>query len=231
MSVWKSLLDLIAPRPCVMCGSRLAVDEPFVCRSCDDQLPRTHYDRKPYDNKMAQLFWGLMPIERAAAWFYYAPNTMTSQIIHDLKYHDRPDIGISMAQAMAHELKDSGFFHGIDLVVPIPLAKERLRKRGYNQSAMIARGISRETGIPVEEQAVRRLHFEQSQTQLDRWERLKNVEQQFSSPHPASWAGRHILLVDDVATTGATIIACAAALKPRENNIRFSVLTLGFTQS
>ena len=227
----KSLLDLIIPRPCVMCGNRLAVDEPYICRSCNDQLPRTHYDRKPYDNKMAQLFWGLMPIERAAAWFYYAPDTNTSRIVRDLKYHDRPDIGISMGQAMAREYSASGFFDGIDLIIPVPLARERQRQRGYNQSAMIARGISRVTGIPVEEQAVRRLHFSQSQTQLDRWQRLQNVEQQFTSSHPATWAGRHILLVDDVTTTGATLIACATALKPKENNIRFSVLTLGFTQS
>ena len=146
----KSLLDLIIPRPCVMCGNRLAVDEPYICRSCNDQLPRTHYDRKPYDNKMAQLFWGLMPVERAVAWFYYAPNTKTSQTIYDLKYHDQPDIGISMGQLMSREIKESGFFEGIDIIVPVPLAKERQKERGYNQSTMIARGISRETGIPIE---------------------------------------------------------------------------------
>ena len=229
--MWKALLDLIAPRPCIMCGGRLDIDEEFICRPCHEELPRTHYDRQPYDNKMAQLFWGLMPIERAAAWLYYAPSTRTSQIIYDLKYHNKPDIGFCMGRTMTREFKDSGFFEGIDHIIPIPLAKERQRKRGYNQSAMIARGISRETGIPVEEQAVIRLHFEQSQTKLDRWERLKNVEQQFVADKPDSWAGKHILLVDDVATTGATIIACANALHPKQNNIRFSVLTLGFTYS
>ena len=231
MKIWKSILDLIAPRACVMCGGRLEVEEKFICRSCHDELPRTHYERKPYDNKMAQLFWGLMPVERAVAWFYYAPNTKTSQTIYDLKYHDQPDIGISMGQLMSREIKESGFFEGIDIIVPVPLAKERQKERGYNQSTMIARGISRETGIPIEERAVSRLHFKESQTHLDRWERLKNVEQQFVAQSPTLWAGKHILLVDDVTTTGATIIACANALHPKENSIRFSVLTLGFTQS
>jgi len=231
MSIWHSLLDLMAPRACIMCGSRLEVHEQFVCRSCQDELPRTHYERKPYDNKMAQLFWGLMPVERAAAWFYYAPGTRTSQVIYDLKYHHQPDIGLCMGRLMSRDIKESGFFDGIDAIVPVPLAKERLRQRGYNQSLLIARGISRETGIPVAEGAVRRLHFAESQTQLDRWERLKNVEQQFQVAAPTLWADRHILLVDDVATTGATIIACAHAFHPQEHRIRFSVLTLGFTQS
>ncbi|MBP3767629.1 MAG: ComF family protein [Prevotella sp.] len=231
MSIWRALIDLIAPRPCVMCGERLDVEEEFVCRTCLSELPRTHYDRTPYENRMAQMFWGLMPVERAAAWFYYAPATKTSQIIYDLKYHHQPDIGMVMGQQLAHEYMASGFFEGIDAIIPIPITKERQLQRGYNQSAMIARGISSETGIPVEETAVRRLHFEKSQTKLGRWERLKNVEQQFQTDDAARWHGKHILLVDDVTTTGATIIACANALHPKQHNIRFSVLTLGYTYS
>lgn len=231
MSILSRLTDLIAPRCCVMCGRRLDTDEAFVCRPCDEELPRTHFDREPYKNQMAQLFWGLMPVERATALFYYTPGTMTSQIIQDLKYNHQPDIGVAMGRLAASEVKESGFFDGIDVIVPIPLTKERQRQRGYNQSTMIARGISRETGIPIVENAISRLYFEQSQTHLDRWERLKNVERQFQATNPSLLHGRHVLLTDDVATTGATIIACATALHPQEENIRFSVLTLGFAHS
>ena len=227
----RELFDLIAPRSCVMCGKRLEIDEEYICQGCNDELPRTHFQQNPYENMMAQLFWGLMPIERAAAWFYYAPNTKTSQIIYDLKYHDQPDIGIVMGQAAAREFAADNFFEGIDVILPVPLAKERWRQRGYNQSEMIARGISQETGITVLTDAVMRLHFSESQTHLDRWERLKNVEQQFQAPNPASLSGKHVLLVDDVTTSGATIIACASALHPKQHQIRFSVLTLGFTHS
>lgn len=227
-SIWSQLIDLIAPRLCIMCGKRLEVEEEYICQACSDELPRTNFHHNAEENMMAQMFWGLMPIERATAWFYFAPNTKTSNIIYDLKYHNQPDIGISMGEAMTQEIADSGFFDGIDVIVPIPLAPQRKKQRGYNQSTMIARGISGKTGIPVVEDAVTRLHFEQSQTQLDRWERLKNVEQQFKAGNTKQLDGKHVLLVDDVTTTGATIIACATALRQAQE-IRFSVLTLGFT--
>ena len=229
MNIWRDILDLFVPRQCVMCEGRLDVDEEFICKACSDELPRTFFHKNPYENIMAQMFWGLMPIEKATACFYYAPNTRTSQIIYDLKYHHQPDIGVSMGQLMAREIKDSGFFDGIDVIVPIPLAPQRQQERGYNQSTMIARGISRETQLPVVEDAVRRLHFEQSQTHLDRWERLKNVEQLFQASHAEQLINKHVLLIDDVATTGATVIACANALQPKQRHIRFSVVTLGFT--
>lgn len=229
--MFRELLDLIAPRSCVMCGERLETDEEFICHSCYAELPRTGFRRDPYENMMAQLFWGLMPVERAVAWFYYAPSTKTSQMIYDLKYHNQPEIGRALGQAVARELSPDGFFEGIDVVLPIPLAKERQRHRGYNQSEMIAQGICHETGLPMVTDVVKRLHFSESQTHLDRWARLKNVEQQFKAVDAESLSGKHVLIVDDVTTTGATIIACATALNPKANNIRFSVLTLGFTHS
>ncbi len=232
MNLISSLLDLIAPRGCVMCGHRLDTDEEFLCRACNDELPRTQFHLDPYENKMAQMFWGLIPVERVTALFYYTPSTKTSQIVYDLKYHHQPDIGVSMGQVTAKEIKDSGFFEGIDAIVPIPLTPQRQQERGYNQSMMIAKGISRVTGIPIADDAVVRLHFDQSQTHLDRWERLKNVEQQFQATDKATLLkGKHVLMIDDVTTTGATIIACASALHPKKEHIRFSVLTLGFTYS
>ena len=232
MSLISSLIDLIAPRRCVMCGQRLDADEELICRSCNDELPRTLFHLNAYENKMAQMFWGLMPVERVTALFYYAPSTKTSQIIYDLKYHHQSEIGIGMGQLAAREIKESGFFEGIDLILPVPLTKQRERERGYNQSMMIAKGISEQTGIPIVKNAVVRLHFSQSQTHLDRWERLKNVEQQFQTVADAPLLrGKHVLLIDDVTTTGATLIACATALHPKSENIRFSVLTLGFTHS
>ena len=230
-SIWTRIVDLVAPRRCVMCDGRLDVEEEYLCLSCSNQLPRTLFHRKPYDNPMAQLFWGLMPVERVTAWFYYAPHTRTSQILYDLKYHHQSDIGMVLGEAFASEIKDSGFFEGIDTIIPVPLAKEREQQRGYNQSLMIARGVSQATGISVMTDVLRRLHFSESQTQLDRWERLKNVEQQFQALHPEVLQGKHVLFIDDVVTTGATLIACAQALQPKVHNIRFSVLSLGFTKT
>ena len=230
-SFWTKLLDLVSPRLCVVCGRRLSPTEQVLCGGCHLKLPRTGFHRQPTDNIMARLFWGIIPVERAAALFYYEGNSPTANILYDLKYHKQPDIGTSLGQAFAQEIKESGFFEGIDVIVPVPLAKERERQRGYNQSVLIAEGVSQATGLRVEKNILKRLHFAQSQTQLDRWERLKNVEQQFQSLSPETLQGKHVLLIDDVTTTGATLIACAQAMHPKAHNIRFSVLTLGFTYS
>lgn len=230
-SFWTRILDLISPRQCVICGERLSITERAVCSSCYLHLPRTTYQFTPYDNPMAQLFWGLAPISRAAALFFYEPHAEAAQLIYDLKYADRPDIGEDIGRMMAEEMQMADYFAGVGVIIPVPLSSKRKRQRGYNQSEMIARGISQETSITVLTDAVTRLHFSESQTHLDRWERLKNVEQQFQAPNPASLSGKHVLLVDDVTTSGATIIACASALHPKQHQIRFSVLTLGFTHS
>lgn len=224
------LLDLVAPRFCVVCGNRLAVGEDYVCSVCNLHLPRTGFQSHADDNQMVRMLWGLIPVERATALFYYAPGTQTTHILEALKYNDQPDIGIAMGRLMAQELKDSGFFNGIDLLIPIPLARRRQRQRGYNQCTMLARGVSEVTGIKVVESVIVREKFERSQTRLDRWERMENVEGLFGLRDPQSLQGKHVLLIDDVMTTGATICACSKPLQQVEG-IRISVLTLGFAKS
>ena len=135
-----------------------------------------------------------------------------------------------MGRLMAKEVESSGFFDGIDLLIPIPLARSRQRQRGYNQCTMLARGVSEVTGIKVVESVIMREKFERSQTRLDRWERMENVEGLFGLRDPQSLQGKHVLLIDDVMTTGATICACSKPLQQVEG-IRISVLTLGFAKS
>ncbi len=224
------LLDLVAPRFCVVCGNRLAVSEDYVCSVCNLHLPRTGFQTHADDNQMVRMLWGLMPVERATALFYYAPGTQTTHILEALKYNDQPEIGIMMGRLMAQELKDSGFFDGIDLIIPIPLARSRQRQRGYNQCTMLARGVSKVTGIPVVESVVVRERFEKSQTRLNRWERLENVDGLFALCDPQSLRGKHVLLIDDVMTTGATVCACSKPLQQVEG-LRISVLTLAFAKS
>ena len=224
------LLDLVAPRFCVVCGNRLAVSEDYVCSVCNLHLPRTGFQTHADDNQMVRMLWGLMPVERATALFYYAPGTQTTHILEALKYNDQPEIGIMMGRLMAQELKDSGFFDGIDLIIPIPLARSRQRQRGYNQCTMLARGVSKVTSIPVVESVVVRERFEKSQTRLNRWERLENVDGLFALCDPQSLLGKHVLLIDDVMTTGATVCACSKPLQQVEG-LRISVLTLAFAKS
>lgn len=229
-SFWSRLVDLIAPRACVVCGGRLGIHEFFLCGSCNLQLPRTNYADNPYENDMARLFWGQLPVERSAALFFYQGGSGPSQILYELKYKNHPEIGEFFGRMIAEEWNDTGFFEGIDLIVPVPLAKERQRQRGYNQSLHIARGIGSVTRLPIVTNAVSREQFVESQTQKDRWQRNENVEGCFRLNDGSALKGRHVLLVDDVVTTGATICSCGREML-KAGDVRFSILTIGFAKS
>jgi ComF family protein len=229
ISFWSRLLDLISPRLCVVCGNRLAVTEETLCSKCYLHLPRTDFANDLYENMMAKLFWGQIKLEKATALFYYEPHAETAQILYELKYKNHPEIGVVMGRMMAKELMKSGLFEDIDALVPVPLAKKRERERGYNQSLELAKGVSEVTGLPIANLVIRRTKFVGSQTKRGRWERNENVEHVFElvDDHISD---QHLLLIDDVVTTGATVIACAKEMQ-KASNVKISVLALGFAKS
>lgn len=236
------LFDLIAPRTCAVCGRRLSVGESVLCAVCHLHLPLTRFWLSPYDNPMARLFWGQIPLaggeagqrpnsmERAAALFYYEPHAQPSKIIYDLKYHSHRNVAEGMGRIAAQTMKDSGFFDGIDLIVPIPLTRGRQWSRGYNQSREIAKGVSQVTGIPMDDGLVKRTAFAGSQTHRHAWDRAQNVEKVFRLVAPQKAEHRHILIIDDVVTTGATVASCARQLC-QADDVRISILSLCFTKS
>ena len=230
ISFWRRLLDLISPRICVVCGHRLSASEEFICTKCNFHLSRTDFYKDPYENEMARLFWAQIPIERASALFYYEPHAETANIIYELKYKDQPEIGEVMGRMVAKELIPSGFFDGIDGIIAVPLTKKRLYQRGYNQSEEIAKGVSEITGIPVFKKVVKRENFKGSQTRLFRWSRQENVEKVFKLLDGPSIHGKHLLVIDDVVTTGATILACSKELE-KAGDVKISVLSLGFAKN
>ena len=197
---------------------------------CNLHLPRTNYHLHAYENEMARLFWGQIPVERAAAFFYYEAHAETANVLYELKYKHHPEIGEVLGRMFAREIRTAGFFDGIDCIVPVPLARKRLRQRGYNQSMEIARGVSEVTGLPVYGEVVRRNVFEGSQTSLGRWDRHTNVDQVFELMDGDTIHGQHLLLIDDVVTTGATSIACAKELI-KAGDVKISILALGFAKS
>lgn len=229
VSFWSRLLDLISPRQCVVCGQRLAVSEEVICSKCNLHLPRTGFQADALENDMARMLWGRIPVERVAALFYYEAHAASARIIYHLKYHDHPEMGRVMGRMVAREFAISRFFDGIDAIVPVPLAKKRQRQRGYNQSREMAEGIGEVTGLPIYNKVVRRTGFKGSQTRLTRLERNENVEGTFLLADGNSIRGKHLLLVDDVVTTGATVVACARELLKAEG-VRVSVLSLGFVK-
>ena len=221
---WQGLVELFFPRLCLVCGKPLIEGEKFFCLHCDIDMPRTGFHLRP-DNAVKDMFWGLVTVERATAYLYYRRKSGFSHTIHLLKYGGRPDIGVELGRAMAAELSATGFFEGIDVLVPVPLHRRKQRQRGYNQSEQLANGVATVTGLPVETGAVERCKDTASQTHKSVYERWENVEGIFRLLHPERLAGRHVLLIDDVLTTGATLCACAEAVA-QAPGVSISILAL-----
>lgn len=222
------LVGLFFPRCCPVCGGRLVQEDECVCLTCMAGLPRTGYHLKP-GNRMEQRFYGIVPIERAAAYYHYSPQSPYSRIVYRIKYLGDVRMGIFMGRCMAgHLMKDGTFLQGIDRIVPVPLSVSRLRERGYNQSLLLAQGISEVSGIPIDETLLRRVTDNPTQTRLSGHERWENVEGIFdASGHTlTNLCGKHFLLVDDVATTGATLANCALALHQAIPACKVSLLSL-----
>lgn len=223
-----SFLSLLFPRCCVVCGRPLAKGEECLCTMCNIELPRTDYHLRK-DNPVEKLFWGKVPLERATSFYFYRKGSDFRQILHQLKYGGQKGIGAIMGRYMAAELQQSGFFEGVDVILPVPLHKKKQQIRGYNQSEWIARGITAVTGIPIDTEAVVRRKNTETQTRKSSLERWENVEGIFELHHAEALAGKHILIVDDVLTTGATAVECASCLTGIEG-IRISVLTLAVAE-
>lgn len=224
MSWLHSLASLLFPRCCVVCGNPLVKGEERLCLHCNVELPRTDYHLRE-KNPVERMFWGRIPVERATSYFFYHRGSGSRQILHELKYNGCKELGEVMGRLMASELLLAGFFQGVDVIVPVPLHRKKKQRRGYNQSEWIARGVAAVTGLPVDRVSVIREKNTETQTRKSILERWENVDGTFVLRNPERFAGQHVLLIDDVLTTGATAIACASAFCGVED-VRFSVLTL-----
>lgn len=228
MKILRTFADFLFPRRCAVCGCRMTVGESAVCGACTFALPYTGF-RGVRANPAERMFWGRFPLGRASAYMFYLRDTDSRNVVFWLKYYGHRDIGVEMGRRIAAELVSTDFFDGIDIVVPVPLSRRRLRRRGYNQSLMLARGVEQITGIPVCDRLLKRTVDNPSQTHRDRLQRLDNVKDIFSVVCKERVRGRHILLVDDVITTGATITSCADELVAAGAEC-ISVLSLAVTK-
>lgn len=230
MSILSPVLELFYPSLCVICHR--GVDSyNTLCDDCLRKLPRTEHQLLR-GNKVEQLFdeinrprknWREPRFVRGGAWLQYDDNVAT--VIHAGKFFERPELAQHLGTQAAQEWIDTGFFDDIDLLVPVPIHPHRLRDRGYNQSEYICRGIAAVTHLPVDTTTILRVKDTPKQSQLTDSERQKNVEHAFHIPEPVIWHKKHILLVDDVITTGATIRNCIKEITPIRS-CRISVFSL-----
>jgi ComF family protein len=191
-------------------------------------MPRTNFHRQQ-GYLTERFFEGSFSFVRATSFFFYDRGSRFSEILYQLKYKGNKELGEVMGSCMACELLSSGFFEGIDMLVPIPLHPEKLKRRGYNQSERIAAGICRVTGIPVITSHSERIKSTDTQTHKSAIERRENVKGIFLLQNPLFFSGKHILIVDDVLTTGATIMSYASIFRNVED-IRISVFTMAITR-
>jgi ComF family protein len=224
--LWDDLLSLLFPRLCYACGSHLMRNESLICTECYVVIPRTNYHNEA-DNPVAQLFWGRCLIEKAAAFSYYNKGSRIRNLIHNLKYKGIREIGYELGRIYGLSLETSGFTSDIDLIIPVPLHPAKKRIRGFNQSETISLGIADVVNLPVDVKSLARTTVSATQTKRSRYERWTNVEGIFNVIEPEAIIGKHILLVDDVITTGSTIESCTNELLKIEG-VKVSVAALAF---
>jgi ComF family protein len=223
--LWDDFISLLFPRLCYACGSHLLRNENLICTGCYVSIPRTNYHLQD-ENPVAQLFWGRCPVVKAAAFSYYSRGSRIRNLIHKLKYKGIKEIGYELGRIYALSLKSSGFTAGVEMIIPVPLHPSKRRSRGFNQSECISSGISEVTDLPVDTLSLVRTAFSDTQTRKSRYERWTNVESIFQVTDPDAIKGKHILLVDDVITTGSTIESCVNELLKTEG-VRVSVVAIG----
>ena len=222
----RSVAGLFFPPVCLLCGKRKEWSRVPVCEECLSRQARMNYVSGVHGT-VERLFWKHFPVERATAMYFFHEGRIR-QLIHAIKYHQHPEIGLHVAARWAEEMQTTDFFDGVDAIIPLPVHWRHWLKRGYNQTYYIARGISRVTHIPVLRGVVVRRKRGTTQTQArGSEERKKNVQGAFRLKHKERVEGMHVLLVDDVLTTGATLTSCARELA-KAAGIRISVFALAY---
>lgn len=227
--LWQDLLGLFYPYLCPACLAAPPPRGELLCTGCQYRLPRTNYHLQK-ENPFTERFWGRLPIETGAALFHFTKGSKTQRLIHQLKYKGRQDVGRRLGEWYGSYLIETEHFRKIECIVPVPLHPRKLWSRGYNQSATIGEGLAKSMGVSHFPNGLRRVQHAETQTKKSRMERLGNVQNNFAVNEPESLTGRHVLLVDDVMTTGATLEACGQKILALNNATRLSMLTLAIAE-
>jgi ComF family protein len=218
-----SFLHLLFPHICKGCGSDHVSEDSWLCMRCIGSLPDTNFEEHP-DNPAEKIFWGRLPLINASAQFYFTKESLMQHLLHQFKYKGDKELGLQLGSIMGNQLARSGRFM-VDALIPLPLFPAKEKRRGYNQATVLCEGMSSIMNIPVWNDVIIRPQHTETQTKKGRLERWKNMEGKFDMIKPERLLHKHVLLVDDVVTTGATLEACGNELLKAEN-CQLSIVTL-----
>lgn len=225
VNIFKNILSLFFDNSCPSCHKKLLLKDECICLKCLYSLPTTNNFATP-GNEAETMLAGRFPFERIATYSKFTKDGTLQPLIHSLKYKNNKEVGYKLGRLLGKDIINSKFVESIDYIVPIPLHHKKLKKRGFNQSEVIAQGISMVTSIPISTDNLIRVIDNPSQTKLSKYNRWENVDGIFTLTTPSKYANKHILLIDDIITTGATIEASAKALL-KAKHIKISVATIG----
>jgi ComF family protein len=221
-------VSLLFPELCPACGENLVAGEHVICTDCLYSLPMTNFHQQ-VDNIVAQQFWGKLPLQSAYALYYFAKGGKIQNLMHHFKYKGMQRIGNILGEIAGRQLKENPVFASVEIIIPVPLHKSRLKQRGYNQSACFAHGLATKLNAVVDEDNLIRTHATETQTHKSRFLRFENMQEVFSVQYPERITGKHILLVDDVITTGSTLEACGAELL-KVDGVKLSIATIAYAE-
>lgn len=227
MGFLTELIDFFLPRTCHACGCLLHEHESFLCTRCVEMLPRSRYHQMDM-NPMERRFAGIVPFVRGTGHFIYSRDSEIAKVIHDMKYRKFPSLGMRIGEIVGEELKMAGFFEGADVIAPVPMHWKKKAARGYNQTEYIARGLSAATGIPVSD-TISAIRAHRTQTAMTLDERQRNLSGSFRVKDKTALAGKGIVLVDDVCTTGATLRTLASEVSESVPDSRLYLLSIAVT--
>lgn len=218
------LLDLFFPNLCIICNETLVGGELQICLRCLHAMPKTNYHLQT-DNTVEKRFWGKVPVYCGTSYFFFEKGSPFQKLIHELKYRGNKEIGIIAGSYAAADLLEKPEFRSVDVLVPVPLHPRKYTQRGYNQSEYIAKGLAAVMDKPVDTVHLLRIRENTTQTRKSVFDRYQNTKGIFYLNDDTVFEGKHILLVDDVLTTGSTLEACMQALL-QTKNIKISIFTL-----
>ena len=223
-SLFDDFISLIYPKICLGCDNSLLKNEQCICTVCQFHIPKTnHFEIK--ENDLQKLFWGKVQLDHAAALYEFVKDSPLQKMIHALKYEENQEVGIYLGKQIAYEIEESIFFKDIDYIIPVPLHPKKEKIRGYNQSRCIAKGIKEVLKTEIVTTTLTRTVDTESQTKKNKYSRWENVGEVFRMTDVEKLKHKHILLIDDVVTTGSTLEACVTTLQQIEG-IKVSIVTI-----